>query len=444
MALPLEGTPYLATREAEDAIESRLVELQDRVNRLRSDRVLNPTALKQYYGQKRFEQVAESNAIEGSTLTVRETELAITKGITIDEHSPQYIEDARALDKAHERLVELASADKIVDNAVVNELHGLLLAGHVGSGMFRSSAVRITGAKHTPPKTREQVTSQMASWQEWSRQHQDAPAPIRSAIMHAWLTHIHPYTDGNGRTARAVGNLQLIRAGYPPIIIKKVERDRYYDCLSESDEGNLGPFLELIFDRCESSLIGIEQATKAIATGAVLTIRERQLKQLEIWNTAVHLLGQMIDLELSRAVEQVGGSCNVRLFESNFSLEDYLELCQGRSVPRSWAFQVQLTIPGLKLFEALAWVGPRTPPMFKRMGQQGGPSVFWSVLNPAGFPRWIQDYDHSLYGHEITSRNGNGDAWTVYVGDAAYAESTTGDLASKISDSLLKASAIAD
>jgi Fic family protein len=444
MALPLEGTPYLATREAEDAIESRLVELQERVTRLRKDGILNQSALKLYYGQKRFEQVAESNAIEGSTLTVRETELAITKGITVDEHNPQYVEDARALDRAHEKLIELASPDAIVDNPVVNDLHGLLLAGHQGSGMFRSSAVRITGAKHTPPKTREQVTDQMAMWQDWSRQQQNAPAPIRSAVMHAWLTHIHPYTDGNGRTARAVGNLQLIRAGYPPIIIKKVERERYYDCLSESDEGNLGPFLELIFDRCESSLIGIEQATKAVATGAVLAIRERQLQQLKIWNTAVHLLGQMIDLELSRAIEQVGGTCSVRLFESNFSLEDYLELCQRRPVPRSWAFQIQLMIPGLKPFEALAWVGPRTPPMFNRMGQQGGPSLFWSVLNPDGFPRWIQDYSHSLYGHEITSRNGNGDAWTVYVGDGTYVDGTTGDLAKRISESLMTASATAD
>ncbi|MBX3110374.1 MAG: Fic family protein [Fimbriimonadaceae bacterium] len=444
MSLPLEGTPYLATREVEHAIESRLSELQKRVDRLRGDGVLSSSALQRYYGQKRFEQVAESNAIEGSTLTVRETELAITKGITIDEHSPKYIADARALDKAHERLVELASADRIIDNSVVNELHSLLLAGHGGSGMFRSSSVRITGAKHTPPKTREQVTSQMASWQEWSRQHQDTSAPIRSAILHAWLTHIHPYTDGNGRTARAVGNLQLIQAGYPPIIIKKVERERYYDCLSESDEGNLGPFLELIFDRCESSLIGIEQATKAVATGPVLTIRERQFKQLEIWNTAVHLLGQMVDLEVSRAMEQVGGSSSVRLFESNFSLEDYLELCQKRPVPRSWAFQVRLTIPGLRPFEALAWVGPRTPPMFHKMGHQGGPSVFWSVLNPDGFPRWVQDYEHSLFGHEITSRSGNGDAWTVYVGSSTYVECTTGDLAAKISDSLLNAVAVAD
>lgn len=440
MAIPLEGTPYLATREVEEAIEVRLAELEDRVARLRKDGVLNQEALRRYYGQKRFEQVAESNAIEGSTLTVRETELAITKGTTIDEHSPQYVEDARALDRAYGRLLELASADTIIDNSLVNELHSLLLAGQVGSGMFRASAVRITGSNHTPPKTREQVTSQMDAWQEWSHIHDKGSAPIRSAILHAWLTHIHPYTDGNGRTARAVGNLQLIRAGYPPIIIKKVERERYYDCLSESDEGNLGSFLELIFDRCESSLIGLEQAAKVNTSPAVISIRERQTKQLEIWNTAVHLLGQMIDLELSGALESVSGTCTVQLFESDLSLEDYLELCQGRSVPRSWAFRVRIGIPGFQPYEALGWAGHRTGNMYQRMGQQGGPSIFWSVLNPDEFPKWIQDYGHLIYGHEITSKNGNGDAWTTYVGDGVYEESTTSELAAKITNSLLSAS----
>jgi hypothetical protein len=142
----------------------------------------------------------------------------------------------------------------------------------------------------------------MADWQSWSAEHLDANAPIRSAVLHAWLAHIHPYVDGNGRTARAIGNLELIRAGYPPIVIKKVERDRYYDCLAESDEGDLGPFLELVLDRCESSLIGLEQSVNtAGATPAIQTIRERQLKQLGIWNTAVQLLGQMLELELSQA-----------------------------------------------------------------------------------------------------------------------------------------------
>lgn len=441
MPLPLEGTPYLATPEVEAAIESRLAELESRVQDLRNAGVLTQRALIRYYGQKRFEQVAESNAIEGSTLSVRETELAITKGITIDEHSPQYIEDARALDRAHARLLEMSATHSPVDNAQVNELHGLLLAGHVGSGMFRSSPVRITGSTHIPPKTREEVTSQMTEWQEWSRTHSSSLAPIRSAVLHAWLTHIHPYTDVNGRTARAVGNLELIRAGYPPIIIKKVERERYYDCLSDSDEGNLGPFLELVFDRCESSLIGLKQSATAEPTAAILTIRDRQLKQLGIWNTAVQLLGQMLELELSSALQQVGGTSSVRLYASNMSLEDYLELCQRRAVPRSWAFQIRVAIPGLRPFEALGWIGPRTPPMFNRMGQEGGPSLFWSLLNPDGFPKWVQDFEHRLFGHEITSRNGNGDAWTAYVGGSKYEELATGELASRICESVLNAAA---
>ncbi len=65
----------------------------------------------------------------------------------------------------------------------------------------------------------------------------------------------------------------------------------------------------------------------------------------------------MLELELSHGVEQVGGTSSVRYYESNMTLEDYVELCNRRAVPRSWAFQVRLAIPGFKPFEALAWIG---------------------------------------------------------------------------------------
>jgi Fic family protein len=437
MPLPLKGTPYITTDEVEAETSQRLAALNERVAGLRQSGALSQTSLKRYYGQKRFEQVAESNAIEGSTLDVRETELAITKGITIDVHSRQYVEDAKALDRAHERLLEFASGRSPTDNAQVNEIHGLLLAGNIGAGMFRSSPVRISGSSHAPPETRAEVTKQMTDWQDWSCRNAGASAPIRSAILHAWLAHIHPYIDGNGRTARAIGNLELIRSGYPPIIIKKVERNRYYECLSDSDTGNLGPFLELIFDRCESSLIGLERSLAEESKPLIQAIRDRQLKQLGIWNTAVRLVGQMVELELSGAASQVGGMASVYYYESDLDIEGYLELCQGRAVPKSWAFEVRVAIPGIIPFAVLAWVGHRTPPMYHRMDEEGGPSLFWSLQNPDGFTKWISDFEHLVYGQEITSRNSNGDAWTVYVGNWEYAELTTGELAHKICESIL-------
>jgi Fic family protein len=230
----LENTPYLLDEVALIQVKKRLELIEERVALLRSCGTLTAETVRDYYGDKRFEQVAESNAIEGSPLTAGETELAVMKGITISGHDPAYTKDAVALDSALTRIAELARDAATPTNiAQLHEVHALLLGERLGSGMFRKERVRITGSLHTPPRTWEEIMTQMEDWQAWSQENHSLPAPIRAVILHAWLTHIHPYIDGNGRLSRAIGNLELIRAGYPPIIIKKKERERYIESLAE-------------------------------------------------------------------------------------------------------------------------------------------------------------------------------------------------------------------
>src|SRR6185503_21216744 len=99
---------------------------------------------KLYYGQTRFEQVAESNAIEGSTLSVGETELAVMKGMTITGHDPRYARDARQLYQALGRLEELAQQKHPTDILQVKEIHSIILEGSPGAGVFRSQEVQIS------------------------------------------------------------------------------------------------------------------------------------------------------------------------------------------------------------------------------------------------------------------------------------------------------------
>jgi len=87
----------------------------------------------------------------------------------------------------------------------------------------------------------------MENWENWSAENSDLPAIIRATVLHAWLAQIHPFIDGNGRTARAITNLELIRAGYPTIIIHNKDRDRYIDALAKADEsGELIEFFNLM------------------------------------------------------------------------------------------------------------------------------------------------------------------------------------------------------
>ncbi|MBK7613427.1 MAG: Fic family protein [Burkholderiales bacterium] len=437
----LEGTPYLLDPKASEQVRTRLDAIEERVSLLRRNGMLTEQTVKDYYGEKRFEQVAESNAIEGSTLSAGETELAVLKGITITGHDPAYTKDAMALDRALTRITELArDTEHPTDIPQLHEVHALLLGDRAGAGIFRKERVTIRGARHTPPKTWEQIMTMMTDWQSWSAENITLPAPIRSAVLHAWLTHVHPFIDGNGRISRAIGNLELIRAGYPPIIIKKKERDRYIEALAESDEGgDIRSFLELIFDRIEGGLTGLELSAKRRQgfNPVVEKIRQLQEKQLYIWETGVKLLASIIGHRLTQLLEPVGGAATIRLYDSPLDLDDYQEVCGGRSVSRSWAFTVRIEIPGVARLEKLAYISHRSNRMYQAMNLEGGPSLYWSSKNPANFPKWLADGENSPFAMELTAKVGNGDEWIARLADDSIARVQTTELATKIADALV-------
>jgi Fic family protein len=438
----LEGTPYVLDQMAASQVKERLVAIEERVSLLRHAGTLTDQTLREYYGEKRFEQVAESNAIEGSTLSAGETELAVLKGITVTGHDPAYTKDAIALDRALTRITEIARDHAAsTDIAQVHEVHALLLGDRPGAGLFRNERVTIRGAKHVPPRTWSEVMDQMEHWQKWSRENASLPAPIRAMVLHVWLTHIHPYIDGNGRTSRAIGNLELIRAGYPPIIIKKKERDRYIECLAESDDGgDIRSFAELVFDRIEGALVGLELSAKRKQgfSPIVERIRIRQEKELRIWENSVKLLASIIEHNISSELEPVGGKCSAHIFAEPLDLRDYVEVCAGHPVPRSWAFTLSVDVPSIGRLEKLAYIGHRSTRMYNFLGQQGGPSLYWSSKNPNGFPKWVSDGQNAPAAEEITAQVGNGDEWFARTANEAIVAIQTTELARRISDAVLK------
>ena len=440
--LNLEDTPYLLDRAAEEEILKKIKELEERVDLLRRSGAITEDTLRNYYGEKRFEQVAESNALEGSTLSVGETELAVLKGITITGHDPGFIRDARALDAALQRLRDMAKEVKSsTDIKQLHELHGLILGDRPGGGIFRSEPVRIKGSSHVPPKSWKEVMQQMEDWERWSKASQSLPAPIRAIVLHAWLVHIHPFVDGNGRTARAITNLELVRAGYPPIILRKKERERYIDGLSESDiGGDLRSFFELIIDRIEGALTGLEISAKTKQGYSPLQaqIRKKQEQYLNIWDTSVHLLISTLEHFAHEAVDSVGGDVFIKAFDSPLDLEDYISLCERKAASRSWVFITNLAIAGFPKQVRLAYLGYRSLSMFHRLGDEGGPSIFWSKPNPSGYPKWIPVEEDAPFGVELTIKQGAGDEWYARKADESIEQLNTTSLAKGIASSLAK------
>jgi Fic family protein len=440
MMFNLKTTPYTLDAPGEAAVRERLEEIESRVALLRSVGTLTSETLQNYYGQRRFEEVAQSNALEGSTLSVGETQLAVMRGVTLTGHDPAYVRDAIALNKALDRISVLATdRETPTDIEQLRAVHELVLGGRPSAGMFRREEVIISGSLHRPPRDWAGVMSGMESWQTWSKENAFLPAPIRAAVLHAWLTHVHPYLDGNGRTARAIGNLELIRAGYPSIIIKKTERDLYIDSLAESDiGGDISAFLELILRKVDGSLRGLELAANAKQgyDAVAQKVRVRQQRLLQIWETSVKLLASSVELHLSQSLESVGGKCSIRLYDTPLDLEDYLEVCDGRPVSQSWAFEVRVEVPGLPRVEHLAWIGYRTELLKARLGG-GGPSLFWSHRNSEAYPKWKADGNRSPFAVEITSDVGKGDAWIVRRCDGNLEQLSLVELSQKVAGALV-------
>lgn len=443
--LNLDKSPYSLVSTAEQEITIQIRGLEERVGLLRHSGTLTDETLANYYGEKRFEQVAESNAIEGSTLSVGETELAVLKGVTITGHDPSFIRDARALDAALLRMTELARENKSATNIEqLLELHSLILGDRPGAGKFRDEPVQIRGSDHRPPKYWKEIMDAMEAWQNWSKENSVAPAALRAIVLHAWLVHIHPFIDGNGRTARAITNLELIRSGYPPIIIKKKDRDRYIEALSESDSGgDIGAFFELLMERIEGSLIGLEISARQKQGFSPIQekIRVHQEKQLNVWDASVHLLVKSIENFVNEEIGNVGGNVYINKFESPLDLEDYISLCEGKSAQKSWAFIANLSIPGFPKLVRLAYFGFRTTTMFHALDNEGGPSIFWSTKNESGYPKWNRTEKEAPFAVEITTKQGTGDDWYARKIDGSVSNMTTTELAKEIARSLIEMAA---
>lgn len=192
-----------------------------------------------------------SNAIEGNTLSRMETALIIEKGITVEGKSLREHLEAVNHKEALVYIRELAKkGQRYIQEKEILFLHSLILKGinDRWAGRYRQVPVRIAGSNVILPNYAK-VPSLMENFMEWllsiAGEH---PVKI-AADAHFKLVSIHPWVDGNGRTARLLMNLILLQHGFPPAIIKKEERKRYLTSIEEAQlGGSLEKFYDLIFE----------------------------------------------------------------------------------------------------------------------------------------------------------------------------------------------------
>ena len=177
------------------------------------------------------EYTYNSNAIEGNTLTLRETDLVL-RGLTIDQKPLKDHMEAVGHKEAFDYVSELVKDNIPISESVIKQIHYLVLADKKEDrGVYRRVPVRIMGAQHEPvqPYLIEPKMEQLLHDFAESTEH----IVTKLARFHIEFEGIHPFIDGNGRTGRLLVNLELMKAGYPPIDIKFTDRIAYYNAFDE-------------------------------------------------------------------------------------------------------------------------------------------------------------------------------------------------------------------
>lgn len=198
-----------------------------------------------------------SNAIEGSTLTERETALVLKDDMTIEGKPLKYHLDAIGHRDAFALVRREAEAGSALTEALIKRIHShILLRDEDERGHYRTVNVHISGsdvvlpsAQFVPKKMAELMERYNGEMQKWH--------PIqRAAVFHLAFESVHPFIDGNGRTGRLILNFELMKAGYPPIDVKFADKGRYYYCLQsyQGQDETESPLLYMLEAYMEQAL----------------------------------------------------------------------------------------------------------------------------------------------------------------------------------------------
>lgn len=203
-------------------------------------------------------QTYNSNAIEGNTLSLAETKAVLLDGVTIGGHPLREHLEAVNHREAWRLMRRMASAQAPLLEDELLALHRTILSGiQTGdAGVYRRERVRVVGSSRIFPNPLKvpQLMDELLA--ELNAQMPELHPVILSAHAHYGLVAVHPFIDGNGRTARLLMNLCLIRAGYPPALLPVTGRAEYYSALEVANSGDLAPFEALIAGRV---LVGLRE-----------------------------------------------------------------------------------------------------------------------------------------------------------------------------------------
>lgn len=236
----------------------------------------NPNNQKEMYKWLKTELAYTSNAIEGNTLTRKETELVIDDGITsTSKPIKDYIEAINHA-KAFEKIIVFLKENKNINENFMLDIHKIILTGldNDNAGFYRNCRVRISGSTVIMPNPLK-VPDLMINFYDWLDENMDNE-PLTAILAHLKFVSIHPFVDGNGRCARLLMNTILLQFGFVPIVIRPTDRKRYLSVIEnyqlKGDEKPYTSFMLNLLNRSMKVLITMLDTDIDIEPNKLLTI----------------------------------------------------------------------------------------------------------------------------------------------------------------------------
>lgn len=211
--------------------ESLIPIIEEKLEILKKRRPLTEGELERLNEEFLVEFTYNSNAIEGNTLTLRETDMVL-RGLTIDQKSFKEHMEVIGHKEAFDYVRQLVSENDPISEKIIKDIHYFVLADKKDDrGVYRRVPVRIMGAAHEPVQPYLIIPKMEELLERYKSSEEDIVTKM--ARFHIEFEGIHPFIDGNGRTGRLLVNLELMKAGFPPIDIKFTDRLKYYQAFDE-------------------------------------------------------------------------------------------------------------------------------------------------------------------------------------------------------------------
>jgi Fic family protein len=346
-SFPIDDAGLMRMKE----IGESLISIQKKLDRLKDLENL-PKPLKRILKTR---EVYESNAIEGLGPNLADTSRIIDESQNADREVSQYVEwaitqgikndrhtyDVIGLNAARELSRDFAvNTDRPISESDIRTLNGIILQGQPRAGIYKPYPNEIQGNSSHQTALPSDTPAAMEEFCNWMNQltrkgFQTLDSIIKAAAVHAWIAHIHPFDDGNGRIARLLANMVLAREYMPPLILRnKNDRSRYIDALAFSDEA--GDLSRLILVFCRSLERVIDELSDPLIAEEYFKadIDLRLSGEYRVWKTAVDDWTQeaLVQLRLTNlTAEKVG----------ELQPSDFKQLQKGKAASNAWYLMVK-------------------------------------------------------------------------------------------------------